>query len=278
MIFCEECGAPVRASAYFCRQCGAAQTDRAAATEPLPERSLAEGVPPREASQGAPLDTKQVLGAFFTGPLVLRNLFSVRVGFGTLLIAAVVAYGLQALWKPLGAPTLFVVFAVLWLTAASVPGYLTACPRCGKRTKVGRSVCHHCGFDLGPDAYPPFTVPRWVGLLVVLAVFAWVWYDMSDDPPDINEASEVASAVAKEQEADNVACQLVGEHEFVGYIWNCGMTLRADPDLPELEGARVDYCYATDQGYTDAVEETNCGYGTPEDGGKRLDRAMEEPE
>jgi len=66
---------------------------------------------------------------------------------GSALLGGALVGGLAgAIWQPLtfiGLP----VALLGWYALITDPGTVAYCPHCGKRVKIGSTVCHHCGMD-----------------------------------------------------------------------------------------------------------------------------------
>lgn len=118
--------------------------ERAAAGPQSPDGQSAQQAAQEQEATAA----SAVLRAFWehrapTGQ-ILTNVFSFRVLWASFLPAFIVAIVVGLVWPPL-AYIGFAVWAVLWALLVMSPSTVAACPFCGKRVKMGASVCHHCG-------------------------------------------------------------------------------------------------------------------------------------
>lgn len=101
-----------------------------------------EGDPP-EVAEEAPAEPEIAWGQLLLS-LQWRNLFSMRVWFGAMLLGAIPGALVAQLWNPLGVVVAMLLIAVAIL-ASLMPDHVLYCPHCKKRVKAGADTCHHCG-------------------------------------------------------------------------------------------------------------------------------------
>lgn len=95
-----------------------------------------------------------------------QRAFSLRILMSAVFLGLIACVLASFLWDPLTVPVFVLVTGGVWLLAVLNDENVLTCPHCGKRVKLGSTVCHHCGRDATAKGTAAVSAP-----------------DRSDDPP-----------------------------------------------------------------------------------------------
>lgn len=83
-------------------------------------------------------------------PLLIywSNLLSFRFWIACFIAAAILAFLTGLVLPNKVAGILFWVYIALAVLVGLITGDALDCPKCGKNVKMGKTRCHHCGYDI----------------------------------------------------------------------------------------------------------------------------------